>query len=192
MAATESAITFDVKDCKVAAINADASGSASTYQPSVDVPGITEVSLEPNFITNELKGDGGVVLAKKGKIDRLNFSCTYGELSLKVLEVLLGQTVTEDSSAGATAETALLAIDDTSLPYFRVQFLIDDLQTSGDSLAEVIVTLNKCQLTGGSLVSGSTDSFNQPNFTAEAIKPAGTPVRFGDIKFLETATGLAS
>ena len=190
MAATESAITFDVKDCKVSAVNADASGSATTYQTSVDVPGITEVSLEPNFITNELKGDGGVVLAKKGKIDRLNFSCTYGELSLKVLEVLLGQTVTEDSSGGSSAETALLAMDDSSLPYFRVQFLIDDLQTSGDALAEVIVTLNKCQLTGGSLVSGSTDSFNQPNFTAEAIKPAGTPVQFGQIQFLETAAGL--
>ena len=190
MAAVESAITFDVKDCKVSAVNADASGSATTYQTSVDVPGITEVSLEPNFITNELKCDGGVVLAKKGKIDRLNFSCTYGELSLQVLEVLLGGTVAE---AGSTSsETATLGIDDSSLPYFRVQFLIDDLQTSGTSLAEVIVTLQKCQLTGGSLVSGSTDSFNQPNFTAEAIKPNGTPVRFGDIQFLETAAGLTA
>jgi len=190
MAATESAITFDVKDCKVSAVNADASGSATTYQTSVDVPGITEVSLEPNFITNELKGDGGVVLAKKGKIDRLNFSCTYGELSLEVLEVLLADT-TADAGSG-TAETATLGITDASLPYFRVQFLIDDLQTSGDSLAEVIVTLQKCQLTGGSLVSGSTDSFNQPNFTAEAIKPAGTPIQFGQIQFLETATGLTA
>ena len=188
MAATESAITFDVKDCKISAVSADASGSATTYSASVDVPGITEVSLEPNFITNELKGNGGVVLAKKGKIDRLNFSCTYGELSLKVLEVLLGKTVTEAGTG--TGETATLAMDDTSLPYFRVQFLIDDLQTSGDSLAEVIVQLQKCQLTGGSLVSGSTDTFNQPNFTAEAIKPAGTPIQFGQIQFLETAAGL--
>ena len=190
MAASQSAITFDVKDCKVAPLSADASGSATTYGTSIDVPGITEVSLEPNFITNELKGDGGVVLAKKGKIDRLNFSCTYGELSLEVLEVLLADT-TADAGTG-TAETATLGITDASLPYFRVQFLIDDLQTSGDSLAEVIVTLQKCQLTGGSLVSGSTDSFNQPNFTAEAIKPAGTPIQFGQIQFLETATGLTA
>ena len=83
-----------------------------------------------------------------------------------------------------------MPIDDSSLPYFKVGFLIDDLQTSGDSLATVLVTLQKAQLTGGSLVSGSTDTFNTPNFTAEAIKPTGTPVRFGQISFAETAETL--
>ena len=188
MAASTSAITFDVKDCKVYTITADASGDATTFGSAVDVPGIQEVSLEPNFIPNELKGDGGVVLAKKGKIDRLNFSCTYSELSMEVLAVLLGQTIT--AAGTGTSETALLPIDDTSLPYFKVGFLIDDLQTSGDSLATVLVTLQKAQLTGGSLVSGSTDTFNTPNFTAEAIKPAGTPVRYGAISFAETAESL--
>jgi hypothetical protein len=188
MTVSQSAITFDVKDCKVYALTADVASSATTYGSAIDVPGIQEVSLEPNFITNELKGDGGVVLAKKGKIDRLNFSCTYSELSLDVLAVLLGQTIT---AAGAgDAETASMPIDDTSLPYFKVAFLIDDLQTSGDALATVVVTIQKAQLTGGSLVSGSTDSFNSPTFTAEGIKPAGTPVRFGQLSFAETAETL--
>ena len=129
-----------------------------------------------------------VVLAKKGKIDRLNFSCTYGELSMLVLEVLLGAT--KATSGTGDAEIADLAITDASLPYFKIGFLIDDLQTSGDALATVLVTLQKCQLTGGSLVSGSTDSFNTPNFTAEAIKPAGDPIRFGNISFAETAASL--
>jgi len=188
MTASHSAITFDVKDCKVYTITADASGGATTFGAAVDVPGIQEVSLEPNFITNELKGDGGVVLAKKGKIDRMNFSCTYSELSLDVLAILLGQTVT-DAGTG-TAETADMPIDDTSLPYFKVAFLLDDLQTSGDDLATVVVTLQKCQLTGGSLISGSTDAFNSPTFTAEGIKPSGTPVRFGNVSFAETAATL--
>jgi len=189
MAASTSAITFDVKDCKVYTITADVADNATTFgSPGVDVPGIQEVSLEPNFITNELKGDGGVVLAKKGKIDRMNFSCTYGELSLPVLEILLGQTIVPTGTG--TSEVADLPIDDTSLPYFKIAFLIDDLQTSGDDLATVVVTLQKCQLTGGSLVSGSTDSFNSPTFTAEAIKPSGTPVRFGNLSFAETAATL--
>lgn len=188
MAASTSAITFDVKDCAVYAHTADTASSPTTFGSAVDVPGIQEVSLEPNFITNELKGDGGVVLAKKGKIDRLNFSCTYGELSMLVLEVLLGAT--KATSGTGDAEVADLAITDASLPYFKIGFLIDDLQTSGDALATVLVTLQKCQLTGGSLVSGSTDSFNTPNFTAEAIKPAGDPIRFGNISFAETAASL--
>jgi hypothetical protein len=188
MTVSQSAITFDVKDCKVYTVATDPSGSATTFGAAVDVPGIQEVSLEPNFITNELKGDGGVVLAKKGKIDRLNFSCTYSELSLNVLAVLLGQTIT--AAGSGDAETAVMPIDDTSLPYFKIAFLIDDLQTSGEDLATVVVTIQKAQLTGGSLVSGSTDSFNSPTFTAEGIKPAGTPVRFGQLSFAETAETL--
>ncbi len=72
MAASTSTISFDVHDCKVYPVTADATGGI-TYGAAVDVPGIQEVSVEPNFISVELKGDGKV-LAKKGKVDRLNFS----------------------------------------------------------------------------------------------------------------------
>ena len=193
MTVSQSAITFDVKDCKVYTVTADASGGATTFGSAVEVPRIQEVSLEPNFITNELKGDGGVVLAKKGKIDRLNFSCTYSELSLPVLNVLLGQVGTAAGSSGTFTQT--LPLDDTSLPYFMIAVLMDDLQHSADDEpATVVLTLQKCQLTGGSLLGGSTDSFSSPTFTAEAILPYGyavsTTVRMGDIEIAETAATL--
>ena len=188
MPAHQSTITFDVKECAVYSQTSDLSTGASEYGDKTLVRGIQEISLEPNFITNELKGDGGVVLSKKGKVDRLNFSCTYSELAIDVLNILLGSGI----STGGTgeAETASLALDDTSLPYFKTAVLIDDLESSGTALATVIITLQKCQLTGGTLVTGSTDTFSTPNFTAEAIKPKGTPVRFGDIAFAETAESL--
>lgn len=189
MAAATSAITFDVADCKVSPLTADPTGGTTTWGTAVDVPGITEVSLEPNFITNELKGDGGAVLSKKGRIDRLNFSSTYGELSQDVLVVLLGGSVT--ASGSGDSEIGTLNLTDASLPYFKVQFLITDLETGSDALAGVHVTLQKCQLTGGSLVSGSTDTFNQPTFTAEAIKPKGAATQFGSIVFSEAAVTLS-
>jgi len=105
------------------------------------------------------------------------------------LAVLLGQVATVGAGTG-DLESVTMPIDDTSLPYFKIAFLIDDLQTSGEALATVVVTLQKCQLTGGSLVSGSTDSFNSPTFTAEGIKPNGSPVRFGQLSFAETAETL--
>jgi hypothetical protein len=194
MPVASSVITFDVKDCKVYAMETDPAGAAMTFtSPGIDVPGIQEVSLEPNFITAELKGDGGSVLAKKGKIDRLNFSCTYSELSLPVLNVLLGQVVTAAGSSGTFTQT--LPLDDTSLPYFMIAVLMDDLQHSADDEpATVVLTLQKCQLTGGSLLGGSTDSFSSPTFTAEAILPYGyavsTTVRMGDIEIAETAATL--
>jgi hypothetical protein len=190
MAVASSVITFDVKDCKVYVLETDPASGASTYtSPGVDVPGIQEISLEPNFITAELKGDGGSVLAKKGKIDRLNFSCTYSELALPVLAVLLGQTNTGGGTTGTFTQT--MKIDNASLPYFMIAVLMDDLQHStGDTPATVVLTLQKCQLTGGSLLGGSTDSFSSPTFTAEAILPYGTPTQMGDIEIAETAATL--
>ena len=196
MAVANSVITFDVKDCKVYSQTEDVAGSVMTHGSAVDVPGIQEVSLEPNFITNEMKGDGGAVLAKKGKIDRLNFSCTYSELSLPVLSVLTGQTLTETDTGSDGLAT--MGLDDSSLPYFMIAFLMDDLQHSSaagiDAPATVVCTLQKCQLTGGSLISGSTDSFSNPTFTAEAILPygyaVGTTIRMGDIEIAETAATL--
>jgi len=187
MAANKSTITFDVQDCKVYAITAD-TDSVLSYGSAVDVPGIQEVTLEPNFVTAELKGDGGKVLAKKGKVDRLNFSGTYSEMNLDVLSVIFGGSVT--TSGTGTTETASYVFSGRSLPSFKIEFLVDDLESD---LAEMVVVLHKCQITGGTLFSGSTDNFGNPSFTAEAILPTNaTPGGFGTVTFRETAAGLSA
>jgi hypothetical protein len=184
MAASQSTITFDVQDCKVYKVTADAVGGI-TYGSAVDVPGIQEVTLEPNFVTAELKGDGKV-LAKKGKVDRLNFSATYSEMALDVLAVIFGGSV---STAGTgTTETASYEFTGQSLPSFKIEFLINDLESE---LAELAVILNKCQITGGTLVSGSSDNFGNPSFTAEAILPIYS-LGFRKVELRESATGLSA
>ena len=185
MAADKSTITFDVADCKVYAMLTDTDMEA-TYDDAVDVPGIQEVTVEANFVTAELKGDGGKVLAKKGKIDRLNFSATYSELSLEVMAVIYGGTT---STAGTgSSETASYSFNSRSLPYFKVEFLINDIESD---LAEIAMVLDKCQVTGGSIMGGSTDNFSQPKFDAEAILSAYTG-NFGTVEFREAATGLSA
>jgi hypothetical protein len=185
MAADKSTITFDVADCKVYAMLTD-TGMEATYDDAVDVPGIQEVTVEANFVTAELKGDGGKVLAKKGKIDRLNFSATYSELSLDVMSVIYGGAT---STAGTGSnETASYSFNSRSLPYFKVEFLINDIESD---LAEIAMVLDKCQVTGGSIMGGSTDNFSQPKFDAEAILSAYTG-NFGTVEFREAATGLSA
>ena len=185
MAANSSTISFDVQDCKVYPVTADVAGGI-TYGAAVDVPGIQEVSVEPNFISVELKGDGKV-LAKKGKVDRLNFSATYSELSLPVLATIFGGSV---GTAGADdAEEATYEFDGQSLPNFKIEFLVNDLESD---LAEMVFTLNKCQITGGTIFSGSTDNFSTPSFDAEAILPAASGLGFGKITLLETGAGLSA
>ena len=190
MAVAPQAITFDVQDCKVYTI-ADAVGGSYLASAGVDVPGVQEVSVEPNLITADLKGAGKVV-AKKGKIDRLNFTCTYSELSLPVLEKILGGTTVASDVGEAALGTAALSISGGSLPYFSVAFLLTDLQTqdSGDAVASVKMELHKCQITGGTLLSGSTDDFATPSFTVEAILPNDSTYGFGKVTFDETAATL--
>ena len=185
MAANSSTISFDVQDCKVYPVTADVAGGI-TYGAAVDVPGIQEVSVEPNFISVELKGDGKV-LAKKGKVDRLNFSATYSELSLPVLATIFGGSVSTGGSG--SSETASYEFDGQSLPNFKIEFLVNDLESD---LAEMAFVLNKCQITGGTIMSGSTDNFSTPSFDAEAILPTATGLGFGEVIFREASSGLSA
>lgn len=185
MAAVKSTITFDVHDCKVYPVTSD-TVAGIVYGSAVDVPGIQEVSVEPNFVNQELKGDGKI-LAKKGKIDRLNFKATYSELSLDVLSTIFGGSVV--SAGSGSSETSTLSFDGQSLPYFKVEFLISDLEAS---LAELVMTLNKCQVTGGTIMNSSTDNFGKPAFDAEAILPIYASVGFGAAQFREAAAGLSA
>lgn len=236
MTVSHETVMFDVHDAKVGALLTDSTSAIPTFGPWVDVPGISEVGVDPNFVTAELKGDARVI-AKKGRIDRLNFSGTYAKLDLDVLAILLGSNVSdvsavaEDSVASVTttsgsatvsaspgtfdithenryvsgdgipANTIIIATNDdgseatlsneatasatvtvvvaaigerarnriqapSSLPYFRLGFKIEDLDTG---LGDLHVVCYKCQITGGTLVGGSSDNFGQPSFDAEAI-----------------------
>jgi hypothetical protein len=163
---THATVVYDVNDAKVYPMLTDAVGASPTYGASVDVPGITEVSAEPNLVTAELKGDA-TVIAKKGRTDRINVSATYGKLSLDALKVLQGGVT------GDTAETrsAYRLAGPAPLPYFKLEFQVQDLDIG---LGSLVVVLYKCQITGGTLINTSSDSFNQPSFTAEALAIDGT------------------
>lgn len=165
-AVSHESVIYDVHDAKVYPLLTDVSGSAPTYGPAVDVPGIAEVEVEPNFATAELKGDAQV-MAKKGKVDRINFTATYGKLAMDALKVMLGGTI-EDTD-GISADWFLTG--DTSLPYFKLEFAIEDLDLG---LGSLHVVLYKCNMTGGTLITGSTDEFGQPELELEAIPCQGT------------------
>ncbi len=161
--ATET-VVYDVEDAKVAPLTAD-NATTVTYGALVDVPGIAECSVDPNMITAELKGDGGRVLAKKGKIDRMTMSATYSKLALDVLRTILGGTVVAAGVAPTQTQTYDL-LGGNKLPYFYLSFLITDVDLG---IGDVQVELFKCQLTGGTLISGAVDAFGQPTMALEAI-----------------------
>lgn len=160
-------VVFDVHDAKVYALLTDQAGASPTFGAAVDVPGIAEVSLDPNLVSAELKGDGRVI-AKKGRIDRYNFSGTYGKLDFDVLQVLIAVSITEVAGSGRTNARSK---SPAPLPLFKLEFKIEDLD---EGIGDLHVTLWKCQITGGTLLGTSSDNFGQPSFDAEAIALNGT------------------
>ena len=188
MAATTETVVFDIHDFKVYSLTSDSTSASPSYGAAVDVPGISEVSLEPNLVTAELKGDARVI-AKKGRIDRFKVSATYGKLSLAVLDAIMGGTVDTSIGSGNSEEATYTLSSPAPLPYFKVEFKIDDLD---EGLATVHVQLFKCQLTGGTLLSQSSDQFGQPKMEVEAIQPDYSSSPIVKIRLLEATTNLSS
>lgn len=174
MPTAHESVVYDVHDFKVYALLSDALGASPTYDNAVDVPGIAEVSLDPNLVTAELKGDAKVI-AKKGRIDKFNLSATYGKIALDVLAVIIGGAVTDGTGSAKWSVGG-----DNSLPYFKAVFVINDA-----SVGQVKVTLYKAQLTGGTLLGQQTEQFGQPTLQCEGIPAEGDPTYFFEVEFLD-------
>lgn len=173
MTAHES-VVYDVEDFKVAAMLTDVSG-APTYGPWKDVPGIAEVSLDPNLVTAELKGDAKII-AKKGRIDRFNFSATYGKIPMDAMAIMVGGTVS-DVAGGSKWKLG----GTNSLPYFKAGFRILDADVSS-----VIIIAYKAQVTGGTLLDQSSDNFGQPSVDFEAIPCTADSELFVEVSFWDS------
>lgn len=184
MAVPHESVVYDVHDFKVYSLTADTGASTLTYDAAVDVPGIAEASMDPNFLTAELKGDAKII-AKKGRIDKFTMSATYGKVALDVLEVIVGG-VTSDVD---TNHARWRILGTNSLPYFKAAFKIDDVE---EGLGTVAVVAYKCQLTGGTLITGSTDEFGQPTLELEAIPVDNDSDLFVDVDFYDSVTALAA
>lgn len=182
MPVSHQSVLYDVHDAKVYPLTAD-TGASPTYGPALDVPGIAEVSLDPNLVTAELKGDAQVV-ARKGRVDRLAVDVTYSKLDLDVLETILGGDTTDPSATEARWEIG----GSNSLPYFMLQFKVEDLDVG---MGDLHVILFKCQLTDASLLDQSTDEFGQPSFSLEAF-PAASNGLIGRVRFLSAKTALTA
>lgn len=172
-------VFFDIHDAAVYSLTAD-TGASPTYGAAVDVPGIAEVGLDPSLITAELKGDARI-MAKRGRVEKMTVSATYGKLDLDVIEVVLGGTVTDTAS-----DSSWELLGDNDLPYFAFRFKIDDLDPG---VGTVMATLWKCQLTGGTLLGSSTDSFGQPTMQIEAI-PTESDDKLIKVDILDAETAL--
>lgn len=176
--------TFDVQDAKIWPMLTDTIGQTPTYGDAVDVPGINNVTVEPEFISAVLKGDAKT-LARRARIDSMNFSAGYSLLSLDVLGALWNATITEPAT---TSDPQVLELSGAgSLPYFAFGFSILDAEVG---VGAINVYGLKVQISGGNIFDQSTDSFGGRSFQCSAI-PTLSENRMFRVKIHPTVTPLS-
>lgn len=157
---------FNVDDAKISKLTLDTSGSL-TYANAKDVPGITNISMKPEFLTKELPGDAKI-LDYYSKMRKIAGSVKHAQLSLDVLEVLAGGTNTD---SGVTPnEKRTFTLKGASIPnYFKLEGQVkylggSDAGGSGDFHA----ILKKCKVTSWEIEFQNED-YAVVSFDYEAI-----------------------
>ena len=130
-------VILGIDDAKVYKLTAD-TAAALTYTTGIDVPGITGMSVSPNFVEKELKGDESI-LDFYSKLESLDWSFTNALLSLDVLAILLGGAVAATGVTPNMKQTYSLLKTDTP-SYFKLEGKSDYAD-----VGDVHVILYKCK-----------------------------------------------
>jgi hypothetical protein len=154
-------IIFSVHDLKVYELEAlGDSETDPTYGDAVDVPGVSEVGLDPEITNAILRGDGRV-MDSRSSMDSLSLSFTYSKLAPPVLAVIDGGTV---QTQGGT--TRYVRKDTDKLGRWAFAALISEVDNPGGA-AKIYGYL--CTASGGSLFAASDNEHGQPEFEATVI-----------------------
>lgn len=107
-----------LNDMMISELTADTAATL-TYDTGIDIPGVTKLSLNPSYVEKELRGDEAL-LDTYQRLDAIEFSFEHVKVSLDVLEVITGGTLT---AAGTTPnQTQTLTIKNTNTAkYFKLQ-----------------------------------------------------------------------
>ncbi len=177
---------FAVKDAKIARLTADATGTAPTYGPSIDVPGIKSVTIGGDVTTAELRGDNQR-LDYAAFLAGITVSFEHAKLSLDALNVLLGSAIAD---AGlAPNQTATMSVKPTdAFGYFR----FTAQAVAGDGIgSDVTITLHKCILTEFPELGMAEEDYQTFTVGGEALPILGTGNAWLDVTIRETAVALA-
>lgn len=176
-------IVFSVHDLKVYPLLTLGDGTTDpTYGPAIDVPGVSEVSLDPEISNATLRGDGKVI-DSRSTLDGVTLSFTYSKLSPAVLAALDGGT--EEEGTGPSAGTTRYVRDAAdALPRFGFAALVSEVDAPGG--AAKLYGYNAV-VSGGSLFAASDSEHGEPSFDASVIGIPKGPMWATDLEDTGTA-----
>lgn len=172
---------YGIKMAKIYKLTADVPGSPPTYGTGVQVVGAKELILTPEWDEKELRGDN-TLLDADAVLTGLKGELKFGKLSLDVLNVLTGSTVTDTGvTPNQLSKYSLLSADKPS--YFK----IDAQAVDADPIAgDVHYVLWKCKC--AALPLGlAEENYQAFSFSFVAMPVLGTGLNWMDISLNETA-----
>lgn len=176
-------IIFSVHDLKVYPLTALGDDSTDpTYGAAIDVPGVSEVGLDPEISNATLRGDGKVI-DSRSTLDGVTLSFTYSKLAPAVLAALDGGTE-EVGAGGSDGITRYVRNAGDSIPRFAFAALVSEVDSPGG--AAKIYGYNAI-VSGGSLFAASDSEHGQPSFDASVIGIPKGPMWAIDLEDVATA-----
>lgn len=154
-------VIFSVHDLKIYKVSAVGDADTDpTYEAALDVPGVSEVGLDPEISNAMLRGDGRVI-DSRSSLDSLSLSFTYGKLSPDVLAVIDGGTAQTEGG-----KTRYVRDAGDKLGRWAFAALISEVDNP-DGAAKLYGYL--CTASGGSIFAASDNEHGQPSFEATVI-----------------------
>lgn len=185
----EQSIVYNVHDLKVYPITALGDAATDpTYGTPVDVPGVNEVTLDPQIVEAMLKGDGSII-DQRSVLEAVTLTFAYGKLAPDVLAVVDGGSVS--TNAGATTTRYVRKASD-KVPPFALAAKVEEVDNPGGAAK---MYLYNGKITGGGIFAAQTDEYGQPTFDVRGIKvPSSGAIFAVDLEDVGTdlpATGAA-
>lgn len=156
---------FDVSDFMVWPMLSDPGNASPTYGAPQDVPGVATVTVASDLITATLKGDARI-LDRKSRLDGVTLNVTYGSVDVDVNKILYKGYQTSGGS-GTNEWVRWGTTGGQFLPVFAARFVIDDVDLGLDA---VVCTVYKATISGGQLLGGASDNYNQPTADMAAFQ----------------------
>jgi len=149
---------FGLRDAKVFEVTA----TTPTYAAGVDVPCVSELTLDTVVTEAMLEGDDSIC-ASHANLEAVDCALTHGGVVLDLYEVLFGATVTDSGTSPNDFTYMDLAVSDVR-PYFG---LIADSRSSDGG--NTLFIGYKCKTTGGGGGTLSKGAFVTPQFNIRCL-----------------------
>ncbi|BCJ86451.1 major tail protein [Effusibacillus dendaii] len=187
MALSHTIKLMELSDAKIAQLTSD-SGASPAYSASVDLPGITKITLSPKADMKKLYGDSALldVYQKTTEVE-LDIECSL--LSLDALKVMMGGTVTDAGTTPSQTTTYSLQATNSTPPYFKLE---GQWTYAGDGIGDGHVVLYKCKVTDPPQIDLNDASGNYGTVKFKAIAlPATSNGKWFDLVLNETKTAIS-